>query len=338
MPGMSGNSAAIHFVRSTLAVARKNSINIPQLLHDAHISPDLVRIDSARVTAEQATDLLQAVWRMSGDEMLGLAPKPVQRGTFRMICLALIHSRDLRAALNRLLNFVALSAGLGPLRLVEQGGIATIDIEQNPEVHTEPVVIEILLALIQRFSAWLVGHRIPLTSLDLPFSQPGHDPEHDSIFGRTPTFDCRRASLSFDADFLDAPIVRDESDLLEFLKNAPADLLFRRDYGTTVSYKVRKILEHAEPNQLESADAVAARLAMSTQHMRRLLQAEGTSFRELRENILRDAAVQSLSRGHETVDELSARLGFSEPSAFRRAFTRWTGSTPGTYRLPRSAG
>ncbi|NLG56435.1 MAG: helix-turn-helix domain-containing protein, partial [Rhodococcus sp.] len=49
------------------------------------------------------------------------------------------------------------------------------------------------------------------------------------------------------------------------------------------------------------------------------------------EEVLRDAAIAGLRRG-ESVDDLSAKLGFSEPSAFRRAFKRWTGKTPGSYR------
>ncbi|ERB51061.1 hypothetical protein N806_07625 [Rhodococcus sp. P27] len=47
--------------------------------------------------------------------------------------------------------------------------------------------------------------------------------------------------------------------------------------------------------------------------------------------MLRDVAIAGLRRG-ESVEVLSARLGFSEPSAFRRAFKRWTGDTPSSYR------
>lgn len=78
---------------------------------------------------------------------------------------------------------------------------------------------------------------------------------------------------------------------------------------------------------------IAAELAMSPQTLRRRLRDEGnTSPREIREQILRDAAISSLVRGEETVTALSRRLGFSEPSAFSRAFRRWTGSPPGSYQ------
>ena len=46
----------------------------------------------------------------------------------------------------------------------------------------------------------------------------------------------------------------------------------------------------------------------------------------------RDAAIITLARGDESLNDLAQRLGFSEPSAFHRAFRRWTGSAPGAYR------
>jgi AraC-like DNA-binding protein len=42
--------------------------------------------------------------------------------------------------------------------------------------------------------------------------------------------------------------------------------------------------------------------------------------------------VAALREGRVPIEELAARLGFSEPSAFHRAFRRWTGGTPGSYR------
>ena len=52
----------------------------------------------------------------------------------------------------------------------------------------------------------------------------------------------------------------------------------------------------------------------------------------MKDEIRRDLAIESLSLGEESVSELATRLGFSEPSAFHRAFRRWTGQAPGVYR------
>ncbi|MEV4443287.1 helix-turn-helix domain-containing protein, partial [Streptomyces sp. NPDC049577] len=67
----------------------------------------------------------------------------------------------------------------------------------------------------------------------------------------------------------------------------------------------------------------------------RRLRQEGTSYRLLKDQARRDAALSSLAQGAEPIAELAARLGFSEDTAFHRAFRRWTGSTPGAYRAHR---
>ncbi|HEX4904763.1 MAG TPA: helix-turn-helix transcriptional regulator [Acidimicrobiales bacterium] len=76
----------------------------------------------------------------------------------------------------------------------------------------------------------------------------------------------------------------------------------------------------------------ATRLTMSPQTLRRRLAEEGTSFRAISDDVRRDVAVTSLVDGTESIADLSARLGFSEPSAFTRAFRRWTGDAPSAYR------
>jgi AraC-like DNA-binding protein len=131
---------------------------------------------------------------------------------------------------------------------------------------------------------------------------------------------------------LSAPVVRSEGELMEFIRTSPNDLLFRQDYQPTTSSRVRRMIERRKVDEAVTVDDVAKRLTVSAQHLRRLLRDEGTSFREIKEEILRDEAIASLVRGGETVEELSDRLGFSEPSAFRRAFRRWTGNPPGSYR------
>ena len=127
--------------------------------------------------------------------------------------------------------------------------------------------------------------------------------------------------------------MRSEDELFASIRNAPHGLLFRRDYHPGTSSRVCKAIVRRGAAEAVTADDVATQLSISAQHLRRLLRDEGTSFRHIKEAILRDEAIAALVHGRETIEELSQdRLGFSEPSAFRRAFHRWTGSAPGSYR------
>jgi AraC-like DNA-binding protein len=140
----------------------------------------------------------------------------------------------------------------------------------------------------------------------------------------------------FAAELLDQPVLRDSADLDAFLRRAPIDVLARANYGSTVAARVRRLLGQALPGALPEPERVAAQLAVSPQTLRRQLAAEGTTFHRIRDQLRRDHAVVVLAAGRTSIEQLSEMLGFSEPSAFHRAFRRWTGSTPRAYQRGRA--
>ena len=77
---------------------------------------------------------------------------------------------------------------------------------------------------------------------------------------------------------------------------------------------------------------MARQLNTSPQTLRRRLHEQGTSFQELKDQLRRDLAIYHLGRRELPIQEIAEQLGFSEPSAFHRAFKKWTGLTPGAYR------
>jgi AraC-like DNA-binding protein len=78
--------------------------------------------------------------------------------------------------------------------------------------------------------------------------------------------------------------------------------------------------------------AVATLFELHPQTLRRRLSAEGTTFKQLKSDIRRDTALHFLSKGAISIEEVAHRAGFSEASAFIRAFKGWTGLTPYAYR------
>lgn len=96
----------------------------------------------------------------------------------------------------------------------------------------------------------------------------------------------------------------------------------------TIGARTLHALLHEGDADLET---LASRLSMSPRTLQRRLADEGASLRELSETARR-ARASSLLEGGASIAETAYTLGYSEPSAFHRAFRRWTGQTPEQFR------
>lgn len=332
---MSGVTLSIHFVRAALVGARRKGLAVAPLLSRAGIAETLLADPLARVTAEQYTRLVQVLWDTLDDEYMGFGSVPSPRGSFATMGLLTVHCADLSAALVRAWGFYRLFPGSPDGQLVDTGRLIRFELRTDDFDDPDHFMVESLLVLWHRFAGWLIGHRIPLQRTDFQYPKPAHAAEYPLMFGCQPNFAQPSTSLTFDRRYLELPVVQNESSLHRFLRHSPADLFSRRDYQPSLTEQVRRIVSRAL-GAGASPESVAARLDMSEATLRRRLRAEGTSFREVRDDLLRDESVASLVRGTETVEELARRLGFSDASAFHRAFKRWTGRNPGAYRAEAS--
>lgn len=96
---------------------------------------------------------------------------------------------------------------------------------------------------------------------------------------------------------------------------------------------VRALLREQMERGAVQADAIARRLHMSRYTLYRRLKRENQSFAAMLEDVRRQAAHVYLAGTGIPLCEIALKLGFSEQSAFSRAFRRWTGVSPLQYRL-----
>lgn len=309
--------------------------DIEAILRQAGISPTLLCEKRSRVTTEQFRRLIQLLWAATNDELMGLGPAPVPRGTFRLLSFGLLGSEDVQTALARCEQFCRALPGIPPMRISTADGLTMLSMDLSGVGQPIEVLVDTVLSTAHRFLGWAIGRRVPLVRVEVPY-QNTHGPElpddYDLIFGAPVVFGAPAPALVVGNEILTAPLVRTDAELEQYIRNSPGDIMARRDYATSLTDRVRRMVKPGPNEQLPSMDGIAARLAMSPQTVRRKLREEDTSLREIREEILRDVAIASLTNGDETIAALSERLGFSEPSAFTRAFRRWTGSSPGSYR------
>ncbi|MGW6058204.1 AraC family transcriptional regulator [Streptomyces sp. NPDC055189] len=336
---MPSRTITVHHVRAMLHGAERHGIDTVPLLRTAQIPPLLLGDDRARITEVQFARLFRGLYRATGDEFLGLGSAASRPGTFAMMCHASIGCRDLGAAMERAATFYGLFPGGPDFTLEHRGsggssnsGSAVFAVRNDLE-H-DYFLAECLVIIWHRLCSWLIGRRIPLHWAEFGHPPPPHKDEYGVLFGCTVRFGAPRTGAGFDERWLAAPLIRDEAALEGMLNRAPFDLLSRREYGTTVAEQVRRALTRAlrTSPRLPSLGEIAARLAVSPATLRRRLALESTSYQQLKDAVRRDAAIAGLAEGSEPIAELAARLGFSEDTAFHRAFRRWTGTTPGAYR------
>ncbi len=325
-------SVHIHFIRATLDNAAEQGIDPRSLLRKSGISPRLLRLGDARVSARQFADLQTTTMLAMDDELLGNSPFPMRIGTWSALCHWLIHARSLNHAIRRLCRFYTLTQrGFNP-RLSTRGNLAEVAIRPwNDGTGYSVNAYEQFLFSFHRLLCWLAREKLAFQRMDLPFPRPDHHREYRYMFYGYPiVYDEPVCRISFQRGVLDKPVRQDIQSLTEFLKDPLYEIIVQDYDRSSWSSRVREAL--ARPGPAPPLEQMAASLGMQPHTLRRRLAAEGQTYIEIKQQVKRDLAIHYLSNRDHSVEEIAFRTGFSEASAFIRAFKQWTGVTPYTYR------
>ncbi|MDM0117046.1 AraC family transcriptional regulator [Variovorax sp. J22R133] len=328
----------ISAVHGMLAGARRRGVATPawtdEMLGLAGIDPALLEQDASRVTAQQYVVLFSAVKQNLQDECLGHLSRPLRRGSFVLMARSTLGAPSMEVALRRVSHAFGLLQDDVTLTCVSDaslGGLA-LDFSDTGTPHDD-FCHEMILRVFWRLAAWLHGGKLAPRRFDFGFAQPSYAADYAEIFPAPMSFGQARSAVWFDAAAMASPVRRDVHALQTFLRATPGNLVGPHLAGQSATARVRALLQRTCPEwpRLETA---AERLHMSVSALQRHLAAEGTSFQALKDQLRRDMAVVRLSTGQATLADLAAELGFTDSTAFQRAFKAWTGSTPGTYRRP----
>jgi len=95
---------------------------------------------------------------------------------------------------------------------------------------------------------------------------------------------------------------------------------------------VEKLIKDALPSGIPSIDQVSSHVGMSNRTLTRRLSESGTTFRNLIKKTQEEISKDLLLNSSSSVGEIAFQTGFSEQSAFNRAFKRWSGQSPLEFR------
>lgn len=287
---------------------------------------------SKRVTLYEIARLYKLAVPATADEMMGLWSRPVRPRALQHLVTIMREASSQTSALYRFSTFWNLILDDYQLELSSapdstQLTLVPASSAQQPQRFGHMLILKLAHGLL----SWLGGAEAAVKSVQFAFSRPDFASDYSVIFPCPVSFSATRTAITFDGKRFSRPIARSAADASAFVERAPLDWLFTGSRTHTNSLRVRASLYQATWQTCQLQD-VAETLKMTPRTLSRRLQAEGTSFQEIKDALRRDIAIRALQQSDDSIDAIAFNTGFSDASNFHRAFRKWTKRTPKSYR------
>ena len=284
-----------------------------------------------RVPVVRAQALLQAAVALTGEQDLGLlAARHTERGALDVLEYAVFSASSWRTALETLQRYSRVMNGAADFRLETVGEKTHVVLASTVPLTRAGIDFQCAMFHVTG-SRWL--SHAPELEVWLAYPRPDRTTRHHETFGDTRVvFDAPYTGFVFDTARLDTRLETFDPALHGVLRQHGNRLLAELAPGDSVSERVRaKILRTLRDVPASAAD-VAKELGVTRRTLTRWLEEEGTTYSALLIEVRKHAAQDYVLTTTHSVEDIAFLLGFSESSAFVRAYKRWTGASPMAHR------
>lgn len=188
------------------------------------------------------------------------------------------------------------------------------------------------MAIILNTLRMMIGsHWAPL-EVQFAHAAPEQIVEHHRIFRAPVLFGVDRNALVIERGLTEAPVPAADGKLYPIVKRYLDRAVKELPKEDSLLSAVRKAVAESMREGDPTLGRVAKKMGLSPRTLERRLEEHGMRFKTLMDDTRRRFAINYLEDREHTVTQVAFLLGYSEVSAFNRAFKRWTGSTPLKYR------
>jgi AraC-like DNA-binding protein len=303
------------------------------LLREHAIDRSLVNDPEARIPFRKYAAIFEAAAEISGDDCFGLhLGAKAEPQMFDVLGYAVMSCPTLEAALNTACRYTRLLDG-GEMRLDVDDDFARLHFRiTEPEVGPCRQVTEDKGAHLSQVVRAIASNEWHPVEVRFKHPAPTDSAEHRRFFRCPVLFGQARNALSFDAALLKDSLATADERLLHIMVRVIEKALCELPDPDEFLHAVRKIVVDNLPHGATSLADIARRLGMSSRTLQRRCADYGVTYHRLLNQTRHRLSLSYLRRPELAISEIAFLLGYTDVSAFSRAFVRWTALTPGDYR------
>ncbi|MFY9976093.1 MAG: AraC family transcriptional regulator [Chromatiaceae bacterium] len=314
-------------------------IDAERVFREAGLDPELIDQPRARYKAEGQTQAWRKAAELIEDPFFGLKTGEFWvPADFHALGCAFLTSSTLFTALHRLSRYVSVVHDVVEVDIGDDEDNVSVTLRPDADLYAKPCAPQEDggWAVLLRMCRAAYGQALNPVEIRFRHSAPQYVGDYYSLFRCPLIFDAPESAILFSRTDALRPLPARNRELAQANDKILSDFLGKLrkdDLITRVKTAITEELASGAPTD----EQIAQLLFMSSRTLSRKLSALGTNYSQLVEAVRRELAEQYIADPALTISEIAFLLGFSEQSAFSRAFRRWTGQAPSTVREQVSA-
>ncbi|GAB3043127.1 AraC family transcriptional regulator [Spirosoma pulveris] len=335
------DTLSVGSINLILFAARQQGADTDALARVVGIDPTQLHNPDGRLPIRKVQALWHEAVTVTGDPALSLKlGEMVNPLAIGVLAYVMMHCQTLGRVFEKLCQYQDIACeGIrttGQLIPANDNSGATYSLSlhiTSPDIiyldHTFNSEFSVYLSVIRA----LTGQRLTAIETRFAYPRPVDTREHERALGPTSLiFDAHETALIFDASLLDTPVLNANPSLFPLFEKHASDILNQLQtpsLKSRVKAEIVSMMKGEEPTLASIAD----RLAMGIRTLQLHLKESDTSYQQLLDETRKELAIGHLREPNLSTTDIAYLLGFAEPSVFFRSFKKWTGQTPGAYRL-----
>lgn len=319
------------YIRQIAEQMRTRGVDVAAWLERSGLKEEQLRDDCPQIAMRVFRHLLEDGLALTEPSMGLLVGERLLVNSHGMLGYAAMNAGTVRQAMELVEAYLSVRISLVSVQHDIRGDqVRFLFRETEPLGSIQQPVLEAVMLAIKNVFDYITNGSCPVRCASFPFPEPAHSALARDLFKTPLLYEQDWTGFSFDTAQIDMPLAMADPATFQTALAICQRELDKLNAQQTLGAKVRRLMLEKQSG-FPSLNVLAHLLHLTPRTLHRRLKEEGTSYKDILEDVRHMLALELLKAGHLSIQEIGYKLGYTDTANFRRAFKRWEGQPPSSH-------